>query len=192
MATGKQRMKATVVMALLILWGVSPAHGSFRCGTSLVSIGDWPVEVRERCGDPDYVARYPSAALPGLGIVQEVEHWYYNRGPQRFIRRLEFRNGALQREDTLGYGFRGESPGACTPGALESGLSEFEVVARCGEPLARRTEWRAFGGDRYGLTAQALIPTETWLYDFGARHFRREVILENGRVTRVETGNRPR
>ncbi|MCH8507037.1 MAG: DUF2845 domain-containing protein [Ectothiorhodospiraceae bacterium] len=190
------RSASPVIPALLamvmVLFPVAGEAG-FRCGSSLVSLGDWPVEVRDRCGEPDYIATYPTAAIPGLGIVQEVEHWYYNRGPQRFIRRLEFRNGSLQREDTLGYGFSGDSPGACTPASLEQGLSEFEVVTRCGEPLSRRTQWRAYSSRNAAgvVQGQALMPVETWLYDFGDRHFRRELTVVNGRVTRVETGNRP-
>lgn len=182
-----------VVLAVVTLSLPVPGGAGFRCGSSLVSMGDWPVEVRDRCGEPDYIATYPTAAIPGLGIVQEVEHWYYNRGPRRFIRRLEFRNGALQREDSLGYGFAGDSPGACTPASLEQGLSEFEVITRCGEPLSRRTQWRAYSARSAAGVAQVqgLMPVETWLYDFGNRHFRRELTIENGRVTRVDTGNRP-
>jgi hypothetical protein len=81
------------------------AHGALRCGSALVSEGAWPIEVEESCGAPDYVAQYPTATVPGLGVVQTEEHWYYNPGPQRFIRRIIFRNGKLARVDNLGYGF---------------------------------------------------------------------------------------
>ena len=86
----------TLVLTYLLM-GPALAHAAIRCGTSLVDLGDWPVEVRDRCGEPDYVAVYPTRAVPGLGVTQTVEHWYYNPGPHRLIRRLEFRNGSLQR-----------------------------------------------------------------------------------------------
>ncbi|MEO9811075.1 DUF2845 domain-containing protein, partial [Marinobacter alexandrii] len=61
------------VLMLLVLPGLAAlpgaANGAFRCGSSLVDVGDWPVEVEERCGAPDYVATYPTASVPGIGIV---------------------------------------------------------------------------------------------------------------------------
>jgi len=189
---------------LTILWPIpalaivaclgAPAQGSVRCGASLVDIGDWPVEVKESCGEPDYVARYPSATLPGIGVVEEVEHWYYNRGPQQFIRRLEFRNGRLQREESLGYGFSGTSPGPCAPSAIDTGTSEFEVVTRCGQPLDTRVEWFALSaptGQGHHRHVGGVVPVKRWLYGFGDNAFRRVVVLRNGRVVRLERADRP-
>jgi len=171
------------------------ANGAFRCGTSLVDEGDWPVEVRERCGAPDYVATYPTATVPGIGVVGEVEHWYYNPGPQGFIRRLEFRDGKLAREQSLGYGFAGDSAGECSPVRLQNGLSEFEMVAYCGEPVSRRVTWEsAGGGSRFAgrYRADTLVPVEEWLYETGKTQFRRVVTMRNGRIIRVETSKKPR
>lgn len=171
------------------------ANASVRCGASLVDIGDWPVEVEESCGEPDYIATYPSATIPGVGVVEEVEHWYYNRGPRHFMRRLEFRNGKLQREDILGYGFSGDSPGPCAPSAIGEGTSEFEVYVRCGEPLSSRVEWSSLAGPgsyhRAGVV-QGLVPVQEWLYEFGRNQFRRVVVLKNGRVVRLEREDKPR
>ena len=188
------RMLMLVVLpGLAVLPGA--ANGAFRCGASLVDVGDWPVEVEERCGVPDYVATYPTATIPGIGVVGEVEHWYYNPGPQGFIRRLEFRDGVLQRESSLGYGFAGDSAGDCSPVRLQKGLSEFEMVAYCGEPVSRRVTWERArhgsgvrGDDRYGT----LVPVEEWLYETSKSQFRRVVELRNGRVTRVETAKKAR
>lgn len=183
---------------LLLLAGIAvfcgPASASFRCGSSLVDMGSWPVEVEERCGKPDYVATYSSAAIAGIGVVEDIEHWYYNRGPRKFIRRLEFRNGKLHREDTLGYGFTGDSPGPCTPAAIDVGTSEYEVVARCGEPLSSRVQWQAPYG-RYGdgrIATQPVVPVQEWLYEFSGQQFRRVVVLRNGRVIRMERADKPR
>lgn len=186
-----------IVISLVLgatLWSTAASAG-FRCGASLVDIGDWPVEVEERCGEPDYVATYPSATIAGIGVVEDIEHWYYNRGPRKFIRRLEFRNGKLHREDTLGYGFSGDSPGPCEPSAIDTGTSEFEVVARCGEPLSSRVEWSVPSGRRThgsAAPAQAVVPVQEWLYEFGGQQARRVVVLRNGRVIRLERAGRPR
>ena len=179
------------VFACLILLAAE-ASAAFRCGTSLVDEGDWPVEVRERCGEPDYVAEYPQAVLPGLGIINTIEHWYYNPGPGRFIRRLEFRDGRLHREDTMGYGFPPGAPGPCKPRLIREGLSEFEVAARCGEPLSRRGTWYTPPDHRPRDNAvQATYPVEEWLYGFGSTEFRRVVTLRNGRVIEVKTADKP-
>ena len=170
-------------------------NAAFRCGSSLVDVGDWPVEVEERCGAPDYVARYPTATVPGVGIVGEVEHWYYNPGPQGFIRRLEFRDGKLRREHSLGYGFSGDKAGDCSPARLQNGVSEFEIVAYCGEPLSRRVTWEAIGrgsGTTGHYRPGTLVPVEEWLYETGKTQFRRIVKMRNGRVIHVETTKKPR
>lgn len=181
----------------LVLFGflvATPAGAGFRCGNALVDVGDWPIEVEERCGEPDYVATYPAATIPGIGVVEDVEHWYYNRGPRKFIRRLEFRNGKLHREDSLGYGFAGDSPGPCEPAAIDTGTSEFEVVARCGDPLSSRVEWSVHSNHRGGSRAgpvRGLVPVQEWLYEFGSQQFRRVVLLRNGRVIRLERADKP-
>lgn len=186
------------VLMLMVLPGLAAlpgaANGAFRCGSSLVDVGDWPVEVEERCGAPDYVATYPTATVPGIGVVGEVEHWYYNPGPQGFIRRLEFRNGKLRHEHSLGYGFAGDSAGDCSPARLQSGLSEFEMVAYCGEPLSRRVTWEPVGrGSTVAghYRSDQLVPVEEWLYETGKTQFRRIVKLRNGRVVHVETAKKP-
>lgn len=185
------------VLGLLLVSLLLPslAQAAFRCGTGLVDVGDWPVEVKERCGEPDYVAIYPEATLPGLGIVQTVEHWYYNPGPSSFIRRLVFRNGRLQSQDSLGYGFLPGAAGDCNPRVLNDGMSEFEVVKRCGEPLSRRITWVV--PDEYSRysewrgSLQGVYPVEEWMYEFGSNQFRRIVTFRDGRITEVESAGKP-
>ncbi|HCW88622.1 MAG TPA: hypothetical protein DHU56_00945, partial [Marinobacter sp.] len=85
--TKRQSIAALILLAAL----TQNSEGALRCGNSLINEGAWPVEVEESCGPPDYRVKYPTATLPGLGVVQTEEHWYYNPGPQSFIRRLIFR-----------------------------------------------------------------------------------------------------
>ena len=95
---------------------------------------------------------------------------------------------------SLGYGFSGDSAGDCSPARLQSGLSEFEMVAYCGEPLSRRVTWEAVGrGSTVAghYRADQLVPVEEWLYETGKTQFRRIVRLRNGRVVRVETTRKP-
>ncbi len=187
-----QCLRYGVLLLLLMLPGA--AQSAFRCGSALVDVGDWQVEVEERCGTPDYIAIYPAQSIAGLGVTETIEHWYYNPGPHGLIRRLEFRNGELRREQSLGYGFHANNPRRCTSRFLREGLSEFEVVGHCGEPLSQRIYWRSHADSRYrGPRAGiAVIPVKEWLFEFGANEFRRVVILHNGVVTEVRSDDKPR
>lgn len=165
------------------------AEGALRCGSSLVSDDAWPIEVEESCGPPDYIAEYPSATVPGLGIVQTEMHWYYNPGPQRFIRRLTFRNGRLARVENLGYGFHTDDNRKCGPNTLRHIHNEYELIARCGEPASKRIEWQLPTPHRRSETWQVLQPVlvQEWLYDFSSNQFRQVVTLKNGRVVDIRS-----
>lgn len=180
------------VLALIVLATLTQAgQSAIRCGSSLVNEGAWPIEVEESCGPPDYVAAYPTATLPGLGVVQTVEHWYYNPGPQRFIRRLIFRNGTLARVDDLGYGFHVSDSPSCDLNTLRHAGTEYELIARCGEPASKRVEWQFPSSQRHlksWRTRQAVLVQE-WLYDFSGNQFRQVVTLRNGQV--VDIASRP-
>ncbi|MBW4936218.1 DUF2845 domain-containing protein [Marinobacter sp. F4206] len=183
-------IKPHYLTLLLALIAFAPTvQGALRCGASLVSDDAWPIEVEERCGPPDYIAEYPSAAVPGLGVVQTEMHWYYNPGPQRFIRRLIFRNGKLARVETLGYGFHTTNMGTCDPGTLRHIQNEYELITRCGEPASKRVEWRMPTSRRRSETWQVLQPVlvQEWLYDFSRNQFRQVVTLKNGRVVDIES-----
>ncbi len=177
-------------LTLIALLAVTQAgHGALRCGSSLVSDGAWPYEVEESCGAPDYIAAYPTATLPGLGVVQTEEHWYYNPGPQRFIRRVIFRNGKLVRVDDQGYGFHVPESPSCDPGTLRHARTEYELIARCGEPVSKRVEWQTPATHSYPRHGYALQPVliQQWLYDFARNQFRQVVTLRNGRVVDIES-----
>lgn len=177
----------TLFIALTSLSGT--LHAALRCGTSLVSEDAWPYEVEKLCGKPDYIAIYPTAAVPGLGVVQTEEHWYYNAGPQRFIRKLTFRNGKLARIENLGYGFHTSSRTRCTPSTLRHITNEYELVTRCGEPASKRVEWALPTQRKRTETWQVLQPVyvQYWLYDFSNNQFSQVVTLENGLVVDVES-----
>lgn len=134
-------------------------------------------------------------AIAAADLNASVYLIFNNPGPQGFIRRLEFRDGKLQHEQSLGYGFAGDSAGDCTPARLQSGLSEFEMVSYCGEPLSRRVTWESTGGSSRAAghyRSGTLVPVEEWMYETGKTQFRRIIKLRNGRVTRVETAKKPR
>ncbi|AHI29990.1 hypothetical protein AU14_03665 [Marinobacter similis] len=138
---------------------------------------------------PDYVVEYPTATVPGLGVVQTEMHWYYNPGPQRFIRRLTFRNGKLAQVESLGYGFHVSDRASCNISTLRHARTEYELIARCGEPVSKRVEWRTPKPTRRLETWQGLRPVlvQLWLYHLANNQFRQVVTLRNGQVVDIES-----
>lgn len=178
-------------LSSLVLFAVlaQTSQAGFRCGAGLVSEGDWPSEVEQRCGPPDYISTYPTATVPGLGVVQTEEHWYYNPGPQRFVKRLIFRNGKYVRDESLGYGFHVSRHPGCDPGTLRYIGNEYELVARCGLPASKRTEWQVPPGLSHSVDWQTVKPVliQEWLYEFSDNHFSQVVTLRNGKVVSVDS-----
>ena len=178
---------AFALLACII--SVQSSQAALRCGTALVSEDAWPTEVEELCGAPDYVAEYPTATVPGLGVVQTEAHWYYNPGPQRFVQRLTFRNGKLARIESLGYGFHTSKTASCDTSTFRHASNEYELVARCGEPLSKRVEWKLPTPRKRSETWQTLQPVlvQEWLYDFASNQLRQVVTLRNGQVVNIES-----
>ena len=77
----------------------------------------------------------------------------------------------------------------CAKGIVSIGTTAGEVLATCGQPAPatsredRRVarEWQS-GGRR--LTT---VSIDDWIFTFGPNQFQYQVILENGRVVRIES-----
>jgi hypothetical protein len=95
------------LVLLLVLMVAAPAF-AMRCGTDLITTGQYSYEVLEHCGEPveqHFVTQYLSSN--GLYVVVSpivVEEWIYDFGPTRLQRRLLFQDGQLIRIDTLDRG----------------------------------------------------------------------------------------
>jgi len=77
-----------------ILWGPA-ASAEMRCGESLVERGFTPLEVLERCGEPQFEMAWSDYRYPGIWL--RVDEWTYNLGSNKFRRLLTFENGRLIR-----------------------------------------------------------------------------------------------
>ncbi|MGA9421847.1 MAG: DUF2845 domain-containing protein [Rhodanobacteraceae bacterium] len=180
----------TLVVAILIL--TSPAAFALRCGSNVVKQGLQDFQVRARCGDPFWSDRYEAVDVLGAhGPVErqievQYEVWYYNFGPTHLMRRLVFRDGVLEREETLGYGVN--AIGAdCDANRNYTGLTAGELVARCGEPAARRSHLdTVVQRPRRGIARYRDQRREDWIYDFGARDSVRVMHLVDERVVGVD------
>jgi hypothetical protein len=81
--------------------------------------------------------------------------------------------------------------GRCEPRDIGFGLSEFELVIRCGPPAARERRFE-FRSQRFGrdYSYPASVRIDEWIYNFGPNQFLRYVTLVDGRVDKIETGDR--
>jgi hypothetical protein len=112
---------AAVGVAALLVLAVPGKAEAFRCGSGLVKTGDTTGKVLIECGPPTYkegagtktkakssttvkVKDKPVERRSSRGASRKTERWYYNCGESDFIYVLTFAGGALEKEQTEGYG----------------------------------------------------------------------------------------
>jgi len=114
-----------IAFALLSGPAPSPAHADdgFRCATGrLVSLGDHLTEVRNKCGDPDFVGQrvekrkrkekvrrnleggYSEEVVEEREVEILLDEWIYDLGPRKFMRSAVFENGRVVHTGTGDYG----------------------------------------------------------------------------------------
>lgn len=189
------RVRWLSVVLIGLAAGILPvpeaAARDLYCGSNLVRIGDPIWRVGRRCPEPFWVERWQQPlAFDRLGRplghhADSIEVWYLNFGPRRHMRRLTFRNGHLDRAESLRYGVEWE-PGSrrCTARELETaGDTVGEIYARCGEPDFRY-DFSTTIGPYYGGPWPLPVGTERflWAYDFGGGRFVRELFFIDGRL----------
>ena len=172
-----------VSLVFVFAWSTAAAD-TLRCGGDLVQRGDRTWDVRELCGEPDLKEPVDFAVRADGAIVTTVERWYYNRGPRRLVRMVDFRDGQVSAVRTGGYGYTTFPGSDCRARLIRRGMTRMELLGECGPPAASQVIHPAF-------FRQAAVPVrEEWLYEFGTGRFARIVTLERGRVIRVERGRR--
>jgi len=191
-------MSAAALLPRLLVAGVLLFSSSLcaaigmglRCSHHVVTPGMIAAQVRNACGAPFWNDSY--AALEVLGANGPVEEqreinwdvWYYNFGSSQFMQRLTFRNGELQTVEALGYGVT-EFGTTCPPPLAARGLTDGELVARCGQPASRQTNEGALLRRVPGIVFAREDRREEWLYDEGG-DFLTRYFIANGRVTGVD------
>jgi hypothetical protein len=121
--------RALVAMSLsiapLLLAHTASARDGFRCGNRLVTQGDPMLEVRKKCGDPDFVSQrterrkikartrhVSNGQIIEVGDEETIEilleEWTYDLGPHRLVRFVDFEDARVCRITTGEYGVRAE------------------------------------------------------------------------------------
>lgn len=205
-------VRAAALLAAFGALAAPPARAdSIRCEGGLVQTGDAKIDLLAKCGRPSLVedATVEKAAFDvrnGVGrrVISGVDVWTYDFGPSRFVQVVRLVRGRVQSVAGGGYGYAEEQPwrgrpakARCEPSALSVGKLTLEVLARCGEP-AVKDEWTEetaavrTEGEGKGETVYTDVVTRTvalWTYDFGPNRFVRFARVEDGRVTRVDSGS---
>ncbi len=125
----RTKMKTAILISFLAILLIIPvtnlAASDLRCGSRLVSIGDYRYDVLRKCGDPvnvetweevrirrDLLLSFPITAEQELFLrsplakeLVTIEEWEYNFGQSQFIRYLRFENGRLRRITIGDYGY---------------------------------------------------------------------------------------
>lgn len=90
--------------------GKEQASSDGACGDRVISVGDTRTDILIKCGEPLYKNSHHEELKERFDdtsvrtVVVTVEEWTYNFGPQRFLRVITFRNGAVVDIRTGGYG----------------------------------------------------------------------------------------
>jgi hypothetical protein len=78
----------------------------------------------------------------------------------------------------------------CGGGIISPGDRSMDVLAKCGQPDSRESHQEELGQKLDDNTKQKVFVTvEEWTYNFGPTQFMRIVILKNGVVADIRTGN---
>ena len=130
----KTSRSALILLIILSIPSISDARiSSLRCGSRLITEGDFKAKVLAECGKPDYVElreeervyrfrRHPSYygyydnyeyQREGYGYgapyrIKElviIEEWTYNHGPSRFMDHLILENGIVVDITSGDYGY---------------------------------------------------------------------------------------
>lgn len=194
-------MQRLLALITLLLAGILFATDVFalRCGRHLVKEGDSIVRAErycpepfwvERWQDPEYHTDYYGRTYHGLDTV---EVWYLNFGPRKLMRRLVFRNGYLDDEDTLEHGFNEyTSSGQCSSLELDQAGSNIgEIYARCGPPDHEYRYPVTLNSRRQTLNGDFFHPVTViryvWTYYPSGNSLPRELHFQEGRLVETRT-----
>ncbi len=193
------------ILLLLLGWPAraqDSGQGAMRCAGRILKVGDPALELRRLCKDPEHIAIYPQLSATGLVETNgrrhmryeqhDVEVWTYRGSEGDLVRLVRVERGKITAIHPIGRNELGPSPG-CQHAILRDRATTGEVHLACGAPHDQ-SRWfeDQVTSDLNGVELRRLVTKERWVYDPGPGALLRILEFENGRLVRIETGNRSR
>jgi hypothetical protein len=201
--------RISLAAAILAALAAGPARAdSVRCPGGIVQTGDSKLDLLAKCGRPSLVEDRASEkgafdARNGVArrVIAPVDVWTYDFGRNQFVQLVRLVRGKVVSIERGSYGYADEQPwrgrprkSTCDPAVLAEGKLTLEILSRCGEP-AVKDEWEEEVAVVRQVDGQAVLADAVyrviavWTYDFGPNTLVRFVRIEDGKVTRVDTGS---
>lgn len=210
------RLLRTTMATLLLTAACAAAAGgedSLRCPGGLVAVGDPKIDLLGKCGEPALTEitsseqlgvaqkeRGPNGtARTGTRVTATVERWTYDFGPSQFVRVVTLEGGRVRAIEAGGRGYaepadrRRPLPiSTCDYMTIRVGDTAYDLLRRCGQPATKDLglveRFVDLQDGSRTLHQVTTVPVEVWGFHFGPQTLTRIVELEEGKVTRVETG----
>lgn len=118
-------------MSIFVLLLLATHSGPMRCDDLLVAPGATTLEVRAKCGEPDWQERVSGADQP---LEETWIYWHPGSGEQKL---LHFKGARLESLQNAGVSSApGGAPGLyrCRDGVLQPGNTKLDVRKACGQP----------------------------------------------------------
>lgn len=189
-------MSARAILPAVLFFALLPLSAEatgWRCGDKLVGAGDFAIEVRAKCGEPQQVERRQKLRTlrdekgRERSKMTSIEEWSYQRDEKELIRTLIFEDGRLL---NIHIGARvPEDSSRCERQMFSRGTPAAELKLVCGEP-ASRDVWveqveREVGD---GTFVSVSVTRERLVYNFGPSRFLRIFEVAEGRLVKQSTG----
>ncbi len=201
-------LRRSVATLLLTAAAALARADSIDCPGGIVQTGDSKLDLLAKCGRPTLAENRATEkgafdARNGVArrVLSPVDVWTYDFGRNRFMHLVRLVRGRIASIERGGYGYADEAPwrgrptkATCDPAVLGEGKLVLEILSRCGEPTVK-DEWEEEIAavvpvdGQVVLTSTAYRTIAIWTYDFGPNMLVRYVRVEDGKVTRVETGS---
>lgn len=193
----KLRLLGFSLLGILMCLLNPPVH-AVRCGNNLINKGDLAIQVKQYCGEPDWVDRWYDEIVVGEDTDFEhrtsnvIERWVYNLGPNDFIRFITIRNNRVVKIESGDYGFNPVYARTnCDTNHFSLGMKTVEVREKCGEPdsTTRRLD-TSTTPLAPGVRQKTTVAVDEWVYNYGPQNFLRILTFYNGELVNIETGPR--
>lgn len=186
---------STAVLGLLCLVAKHSYGVTYTCDGGEIKIGDSKFEVSSRCGEPTHtdftkISRLSETSDTIEQTFVDVEDWLYNFGPFKFVTVFTFENGKLIGIRAFGYGRSdGEDPDFNKK--VKLGAPTVRILFLYGAPSYKeeRTE-TTYVSHKDGPTVPKTRHIEEWTYNLGPNRFMRIYHFVNGRLVRIEQGDK--